>query len=198
MNAFDLIVLAVVIAGLLTGRRKGMSEELLSLVKWLAVLVGCAMLYQPLGSTFAGSTTLFSLLSCYLMAYIAAALVIMALFALIKKWLGGKLLGSDWFGRSEYYLGMGSGLIRFSCALLVCMALLNSRGYDSAEVRAMEKFQKREFGSISFPTLHSVQATVFDQSISGSFVRDNLNFLMIQRTKPQNAQFSQRDYTMPE
>lgn len=198
INAFDLIVLAVLVAGLLTGRRRGMSEELVGLLKWLVLVVGCALLYQPLGSAFAGSSSVFSLLSCYLMAYITAGMVIHGLFILFKKLVGGKLLGSDFFGAAEYYLGMGSGLVRFTCILLVGMALLNARGYDANEVRAMQNFQQREFGSVSFPTLHTIQTTVFDESLTGPLVRDHLGFLLIQRTKPENKEFRQREYTMPE
>lgn len=198
VNAFDLVVLAVLVGGLLAGRRRGMSEELIGLVKWLVLVAGCALLYQPIGSTFANSSTVFSLLSCYLMAYILAGLLIHGVFALLKRMIGGKLLGSDFFGRAEYYLGMGSGLVRFGCILLAGMALLNARGYDQSEVRAMETFQQREFGSVSFPTLHTVQTTVFDESLTGPLVRDHLGFLLIQRTQPENKEFRQREYSMPE
>lgn len=198
MNAFDLVVLAVLVAGILTGRRRGMSEEMMSLIKWLVLVVICAVAYQPLGAAFSRSGSMFSLLSCYLMAYIAAGMAVHGLFMLLKRMVGGKLLGSDFFGGAEYYLGMGSGLVRFCCILLVGLALLNSRGYKAAEVRAMQKFQEREFGSVSFPTLHSVQSTVFDESFTGPLVRDHLNFLLIQRTEPENKEFRQREYSMPE
>ena len=42
INLFDLVVIAVVIAGLARGRKHGMSEELLGLLKWLVILFGCA------------------------------------------------------------------------------------------------------------------------------------------------------------
>src|SRR5206468_5752702 len=107
-------------------------------LKWLAILVACALLYEPLGKIFYGS---FSLLACYLMAYFAIGLLILSIFAGIKRVLGGKLVGSDMFGKAEYYLGMGSGLVRFSCMLLAALALLNARYFSPTEVQAMEKFQ---------------------------------------------------------
>src|SRR5260370_17049966 len=115
-----------------------MWEELLGLVKWIAILVVCALVYEPLGKIFAGST--FSLVSGYVMAYIAAALVVLALFAGLKRGLGGKLLGSDLFGKAEYYLGMGSGLVRFTCMLLVALALLNPRYFSPEDLKPLATF----------------------------------------------------------
>jgi uncharacterized membrane protein required for colicin V production len=194
-NLFDCLFVGVLILGLFRGRKQGMSEELLSLLKWLGIVLICAFAYQPLGQIFSETTSMFSLLSCYLIAYLAAMLVIFIVFALIKKAFGGKLLGSDIFGRAEYYLGMGSGIVRFGCILLAVLALLNARAYDAAEVRAMENFQNTEFGSNYFPTLHSVQATVFEKSLVGPWIHDNLGFLLITPTKPQHKELHQKDYT---
>jgi uncharacterized membrane protein required for colicin V production len=197
VNTFDLVLLIVLIAGIVCGRKRGMSAELLSLIQWIAILVGCGLAYQPLGSTFSNSSKVFSLLTCYLMAYVVAAMVIVALFGLVKRSLGGKLLGSDIFGSSEYYLGMGAGLVRFGCILLVALAILNARGYDATEVKAMENYQKNEYGSTFFPTLNTVQSTVFDESLTGPWIRNNLGFLLIQRTKPENKALKQKEFTFP-
>src|SRR5713101_6410165 len=127
VNAFDIVLVAVLVAGVLRGRKHGMSEELLGLIKWLAILLGCALAYEPVGQFFLSTTSVFSRLSCYVMAYVATALLILILFATVKRALGGKLLGSDIFGGAEYYLGMGAGFVRFSCMLLAALALLNAR-----------------------------------------------------------------------
>src|SRR4051794_25001497 len=153
-NAFDLVLVIVLLAGISHGRRTGMSVELPSLLQWLLVLFLCAMAYEPAGQYLNQSTGIFSTLSCYLMAYVGIALVVVLLFAAIKKSMGGKLLGSDVFGRAEYYLGMGSGVLRFSCILLAGLAILNARAYTSTEVKAMEKFQDDVYGSNFFPTWH--------------------------------------------
>ena len=197
INLFDFALIGFLVVGILRGRKQGMSEEFLSLLKWLAVVVGCAVLYAPLGQMFASSSSVFSMLSCYLMAYFAAALVIFILFALLKRGVGGKLLGSDIFGRAEYYLGMGSGLVRFGCIMIASLALLNARAFDVAEVKAMENFQNREFGSNYFPTLHSVQAAVFERSLTGPWIRENLGFLLIKPTRPESKGFKQQEYSLP-
>lgn len=197
INLFDLVVILVLGAGLAKGRKHGMSEELLSLLTWLAILFGCAAIYEPGGQFVAAFTTMFGRLSCYLLAYIGGALLVLLMFAGIKRALGGKLLGSDIFGQAEYYLGMGAGLVRFSCILLAGLALLNARYFNPLEVRAMEKFQDDVYGSNFFPTLHSLQATVFDKSLTGPWIKQNLGFLLIKPTEPDKRELHQRDAVMP-
>ena len=194
-NLFDFVLLAVLVAGVLRGRKHGMSEELLGLLKWVAILVVCALAYEPLGKIFVGS---FTLLSCYVMAYLTAGLVVLIVFAGIKRALGGKLLGSDIFGKAEYYLGMGSGLVRFTCMLLTALALLNARYFSPAEVKAMENFQNDVYGSNFFPTLHTVQSAVFERSLLGPWIKENLGFLLIKPTEPETRTFKQKEFQMPQ
>jgi hypothetical protein len=197
INLFDFVVIVVLGMGIAKGRKRGMSEELLSLLTWLAILFGCAAVYEPGGQMVAQFTSMFGRLACYLVAYVGGALLVMLLFAGIKRGLGGKLLGSDIFGRAEYYLGMGAGLVRFSCVLLVGLALLNARYFNPLEVRAMEKFQDDVYGSNFFPTLHSLQTTVFDKSLSGPWIKQNLGFLLIKPTEPDKRELHQKDAVIP-
>jgi len=196
INAFDFVLVLALIAGVFRGRKHGMSEELLLLVKWLLILFGCAMIYEPAGKIVA-QTGFFGLLGAYLLVYVAAGLLVLGMFALVKHSLGGKLLGSDVFGRAEYYLGMGSGLVRYTCMVLALLALLNARHYTVTEVKAMEKFQDDVYGSNYFPTLHSLQAAVFEKSLTGPWIKKNLDFLLIKPTDPEHREFKQREYSMP-
>jgi uncharacterized membrane protein required for colicin V production len=194
-NGFDLVLVVVIGLGLSTGRKAGMSGELLRVAKWLAILFVCAVAYEPVGSFFNQSTGMFSALSCYLIAYVGAALVVVLLFLGLHRVLGGKLLGSDVFGKSEYYLGMGSGALRAACMLLVAMALLNARYFSPKEVKAEEKFQDDMYGSHYFPGLHSVQAVVFERSLTGPWIRDHLGFLLIKPTEPDVKELHQKEAT---
>ena len=197
INLFDALLIVVLAAGIARGRKHGMSEELMSLLTWLTVLFGCALLYQPGGALIAQFTSVFSRLSCYLMAYVAGALLVFLLFAGIKRGLGGKLLGSDIFGRSEFYLGMGSGVVRFGCILLTALALLNARYFSPTEVRAMEARDIDIYGSDFFPGLHSMQATVFEKSLTGPWIKENLGFLLIEPTEPEKKELHQKEYVLP-
>jgi len=196
VNLFDVILLAVLTLGLMRGRKHGMSEELMSLLKWLTVLFGCALLYQPIGTWLAQSSP-FSLLSSFMFVYAGCALVILALFSIFKNQFGGKLVGSDIFGRSEYYLGMGSGVVRFACVLLAAMAILNARYFSREEVLAMQRFQNDVYGSNFFPTWHTAQEIVFEKSITGSWIKEHLAFFLIKPTKPEDKQYHQKDYQLP-
>jgi hypothetical protein len=188
----------VLVAGVFRGRKHGMSEELLNVLKWLALIIICAVAYEPLGQIFAANSRVFSTFSCYLMAYISVALVVLIIFAGIKRGLGGKLLGSDIFGQAEYPLGMASGLVRFTCMLLAALALLNARLFTPAEVQAMEKFQNDVYGSNFFPGLHSLQSTVFERSLTGPFIKNYLSFLLIKPTQPENKEIKQKEYKFPQ
>jgi uncharacterized membrane protein required for colicin V production len=196
-NFFDALLVAVLLAGIARGRKHGMSEEVLSLIQWLAILFGCAAIYEPAGKIIGQFTNMFGPLTCYLLAYVGGGLLVLIVFAGIKRGLGGKLLGSDIFGRSEYYLGMASGLVRGVCVLLAGLALLNARYFDSTEVRAMEKFQDDVYGSNFFPTLQSVQSTVFDKSLTGPWIKQNLGFLLIKPTEPDKRELHQKDAVFP-
>jgi uncharacterized membrane protein required for colicin V production len=196
INIFDCILLVVLTLGIVRGRRHGMSEELLNVLKWLTILVACAMLYEPAGRLLA-SWSPFSALTCFVTVYLVVALSILGVFALSKHLLGGKLLGSDLFGRGEYYLGMGSGMVRFACILLAVLALLNSRYFSPEEVRAMERFQNENYGSNFFPTLHTAQSVVFERSLTGPWIREHLGFLLIKPTPPERKEIRQKEANLP-
>lgn len=195
-NVFDVALLVILVMGILRGRKHGMSEELMSLIKWLAVVICCAFVYEPAGTWLAQSSP-FSLLASFMMVYITVALLILGVFSLVKHRLGDKLVGSDIFGRAEYYLGMASGLVRFSCILLACLAVLNARYFSPQEVRAMEDFQNDVYGKNYFPTWHSAQAVVFENSLSGSWIKEHLGFFLIKATKPEDKSFHQKDAVLP-
>lgn len=181
VNLFDLLLLAVLVAGLTRGRKHGFTVELLSLLKWVTLLLVCAVVYGPAGSVVA-ELGAFDLLSAYLLAYLGTALAVFLVFSIIERRVGPRLAGSDIFGHAEYYLGMGSGLVRFACMLLVALALLNARGFSPAELKAMDEFQVNNYGSTVFPTLHTLQVEVFDRSLAGSLIKQDLPFLLITPT----------------
>jgi hypothetical protein len=180
-NLFDVLLAIVLVGGIAQGRKHGGSLELLSGAKWLALVLLCAVLYRPAGILLA-SADLFDLLSCYLFAYLGLALLIFLLFSILERRLAPKLTGSDIFGRGEYFLGMGSGLLRFACILLVGLALLNSREFSPAELRDMEQYQEENYGSNIFPGLHSLQVAVFERSLTGGWIKQGLSFLLISPT----------------
>ncbi len=166
------------------------------MLTWLAVVFGCALAYEPIGTWVAQSSP-FSLLSSFLMAYIGMAIVIFGLAALLRRVVGGKILGSDLFGRGEYYLGMGSGVVRALCVLVAGLALLNARYFTPDEIKARERYQNDVYGSNFFPGLQTVQSVVFERSLTGPWIREHLNFFLIKPTRPENKEIHQKEYTFP-
>jgi hypothetical protein len=85
----------------------------------------------------------------------------------------------DLFGRSEFYLGMVAGFVRFGCMLLVGMSLMNSRVATAVELAQTEKFQKDWFSDIRFPTYGQFQQDVLFKSFTGNWVQSNLKPVLI-------------------
>ena len=180
-NLFDILLALVLVGGIVHGRKHGLCAELLSTAKWVTLLLACAVSYRAAG-TLVAATGLFDLLGCYVFCYLGTALCVFLIFSVIERRLAPKLVGSDIFGRSEYFLGMGFGLVRFTSMLLVGLALLNAREFSRSELLKEEKYQEENYGSNIFPGLHSLQAAVFERSLSGAFIREDLGFLLIQPT----------------
>lgn len=185
MNLFDFLVVAVLVAGVMAGRRHGITNELPRLLKWLVLVAFCAAVYPLVGASLAGLGMLNPFLS-NLLGYLACALVVFAFFSMLKRRLEGRFEKSDAFGRAEYYLGMGSGFVRYGCVVVTALALLNAREFTPAELRAQQRFQEQNFGSTVFPTLHNIQVSVFQRSLTGSFINEYFGFLLIAPTHPQS------------
>jgi uncharacterized membrane protein required for colicin V production len=175
---FDLLVLALVAYGIFRGRKRGMSEELLDVFQWLLIVVLGALLYAPFGrvlSHFSG----FSPLVSHIIAYCLIALALKLIFSMVKRSVGEKLVHADTFGRFEYYLGMLAGTVRCLCILIFALSFIHAKYISDAERAATAKMQADNFGSISFPTLGSLQQGIFYESYSGKFIKKNLQAQMI-------------------
>ncbi|MCX7867312.1 MAG: CvpA family protein [Limisphaera sp.] len=196
-NWFDLAVVTVLLLGIWRGQKNGMSGELIPLLKWLVIVLVAGHGYEPLGRWLMANSP-FGLLTCYILAYLLAALGVMAVFSLGKRLVGGKLVGSDVFGRAEYYLGMGAGMLRFACVLLAALALLNARLYTDAEIRAMQRFQREMYGSNFFPTLQTLQQEVFAASFVGPKVKQYCSSLLIRPTPPGGKDLRKARRELPE
>src|SRR5207245_1490208 len=114
INWFDVVAFIVVLLGIRAGRKQGMSNELMVSLQWVAIIFGCAYFFRPVGNWIADEAPV-SHLACYITAYIALAIVVKLSFSVLKRGLGGKLVGSDLFGGGEFYLGMLMGAVRFAC-----------------------------------------------------------------------------------
>ncbi len=210
-NWFDVVVFLTLLIGYKRGQARGMSQESLSVLKWIGIVIVAAIAYEPLGLWLSATAQLSKLLS-FVIAYAAIAAVVALIFILISTSLGEKLKGSDAFGKAEFHLGKPAGMLRFLCILLALLALLNARFYSTAEVRAATKYQNDNYGSNFFPTLSSIQDGVFRESFLGKQAKEHISFLFIKPTpatgssiaasgssdgKPAPKTGKQRDYALP-
>jgi uncharacterized membrane protein required for colicin V production len=196
INWFDVVILVVVISGLARGRKRGLSEELVTMLQWLCTVAACTFTYKPVAD-FLVSISSFSLLFCRVSAYLLLMIVVWMLFIVLKKTVGGKLIGSDVFGKGEYYLGMPAGMIRFLCILLTILAVLNARFYTEKEVKANETYTKDVYGSDFFPGLYQAQQDIFVKSFTGPLLREHAAILLIEPTPRQVKAYHQREYELP-
>ena len=134
-NWFDFFPLAMLIVGVIIGRRRGMSAELLGLFQWLLIVFLAALACEPVGR-FLAELSGFSPVTSYVTAYLLAAGVIKLFFVLLKRMAGEKLVGSDVFGSLEYYLGMLAGAVRFACMTIFALALFHAKPLNPEQLAA--------------------------------------------------------------
>jgi len=195
-NWFDVFVVIFLTVGAFVGRKRGMSQEILPLLKWITLAAVCGFCYQPIATEIAGGT-MFSLLSASFVAYLGLAILITGVFALVSRQLGGKIIGSDAFGGSEYYLGIFSGVLRFACMLIFGLALLNARLFSQVEIAERNKYMQQNFDSDFFPALYQVQDNVFKDSITGPAIHKNLDFLLIKPAFPESKPMRPKEANLP-
>ncbi len=182
-NWVDLLTAVVLFVGILRGRKRGLSEELLDTIQWVAIVV-LAGLYHGLLAGHLARTSLLAQGFYNVCAYLIIVVAVKLVFAFVKKRIGEKIVGSDLFGRGEYYLGMAAGMTRFACMYFVFLSLLHAPYYTEQMLAETEKAQEKDFGDIRFPTLGTTQRTFFKHSATGWFAEKRLANLLIQPTSP--------------
>lgn len=183
---FDLLLAGLVIFGILRGRKRGMSEELLDVCQWLCIVVVGALVYKPLGIIVTRYTSMSNFYG-YVVAYGFSAVLIKFGFTCFKRAVGEKLVQSDAFGGFEYYMGMAAGALRYFCILVFAISFLHAKYISDSERAATAKMQQDNFGSISFPTIGSLQQTVFYESPCGKLIRKYLRDQLMQPADAKSA-----------
>jgi hypothetical protein len=182
---FDVALVLILAFGLYRGRKNGMTKEILPMFQGVATVLACGLVYEILGQVIINLSH-WGKLPCYLLGYFIVMFVMYLVFQLLKKLFMERLTGSNFFGSSEYYMGMMSGMIRYACILLVALALLNAPYYSAADVIRSKAYNARWFGGglqgysgDFFPTLQSVQEDVFKNSFLGPFIKNYLGVFLI-------------------
>jgi hypothetical protein len=190
VNWFDALVLGLLVAGLFRGRKNGMSKEILPLLKWLTLVLVSGFFY-PMAAQLLVNSAGCGKSASYILGYLLLAFVIIIVFMIFKRLLGSRTSENNFFGSSEYYLGMVAGMVRFACALLAVLALLNAPYYSPADIQARQDYNNRWYGGgvkgysgNYIPDLPTVQESVFKKSFTGPFIKDYLGQLLVETAPP--------------
>ena len=191
VNWFDGVVGAMLIIGFFRGRKRGMTKEILPLLKWVSLVVVCGLWYQMAAQLLVNTAQLSQVPSC-IFGYLLLAFVIVLVFMFLKWLLASRLGDKSLFGGGEYYLGMLSGMIRLACMLVAVLALLNAPVYTAQDIKQHEAYVKRWFGGglysgNYFPSLYTIQDQVFAKSYTGPYIKDYLGPLLIETAPPPAA-----------
>lgn len=191
---FDGVVLVVAVIGVLRGRRRGMSQELLDFLMWIGMVAAGTFAYKPGGAYLAKLTGLSQMWS-NIFVYLGAAGVVSFIFMMLKNALKDKMAASDIFGRLEYPLGMLAGMVRFLCALILLMAVAHAPLYTEAEMKKAAKDQLESLGSDFFPSsFGEVQRAIFNKSICGHALgRSPINIVLIEPSSRQGEDLRQKE-----
>lgn len=175
---FDALAVIMVVIGVLRGRRRGMSQELLDFLMWIGMVGGGAYVCRQAAPYLIKWTGL-SPLTAHLLGYLGTVVVVWFIFMLLKNAFRDKLAGSDFFGRLEYPLGILSAIVRFLCVLVLLAAVVNAKFQTEEQKDRARKEQEKELGSSFFPTLGDIQDGIFKKSFSGSQLAKHAPFLLI-------------------
>jgi uncharacterized membrane protein required for colicin V production len=179
MNLIDVLIPVALLAGLIRGRKHGISVELIRTLKWIALVITGAALAPQAGDVLSKRGFFEYPIACLVM-YLTIALGVFLFFSMLERRLTRRLEKGDAFGHAEYYLGMAAGMVRAACMILMALSILNYRAFTTTQVHAMEKFQRDEYGSEVFPTLYTFQKSVFQDSLTGKWIKNHLNFLLLE------------------
>ena len=192
-NWFDIAVAAILLFGFFRGRHNGMSKEILPLLQWIVIVVGCGLGY-PIAAQFFTNTLKMDKLMSVVLGYIALAIVVFIVFTILKKLFASRLDKGDSFKGGEYYLGMLAGILRYACIILVALALLNAPVYTEAWIAAHKQEMNQTYGAglpqfsgDLLPDLQQVQEQVFAKSYLGPRIKDNLGRILIVGDAPASS-----------
>ncbi len=186
VNWFDLVAIATIITGLMVGRKRGMSAELLDLLQWLLIVIAGSLAYPFLARFMARNFDLGAAWNC-VVSYLFIAGAFFVLFVMARRSLGDKLVGSDVFGGLEYYLGMIAGAVRFLCILVFLLAIVRAPRYSEQDIQARLRYQRDWAGSIYVPPFGSIQNNIFVDSLSGRLITKYLGRQLIDSSDPSVA-----------
>ena len=124
MNIVDALAVLLLVIGVILGFRRGLADQLASLIGVVIVAVGAYHAYQPLGNFLAANTSLSSQWSRVL-AVVLLMLASMLVMALIHATFGNlmKVVFAGWLDRLG---GAVAGLVKAAALVLLIFIIMNA------------------------------------------------------------------------
>jgi uncharacterized membrane protein required for colicin V production len=179
LNAFDAVVIVLAIVGILRGRSRGISQDLLDLLMWVGIAIGGAFAYKPGGAWLAGVAHISPFWS-RVGVYLGVMVLCFVAKVILKDLLKDKLANSDLFGSAEYPMGMLSGLVRFLLMIVTACALIHADLVSKERRDAQRKQQVADLGQSFFPSFGEIQEGIFENSFSGKNAKKYAPWLFIE------------------
>ena len=182
LNMFDALILGALGWGIYQGKEEGASSTHVSVVQWMLIGLAGGFMGNLLGSFLLmifGSPYWSQLFGFFLWIFMVACF-----FAYLNSKGKGEWKDADWFGRTEYPLGILGGLIKYFCIILTIMSILNAKHYTPAMIKADRDWQIEEFGSMLFPSFTMLNNTVFNTSFSGPHLTKVFGWAILPSAKP--------------
>ncbi len=182
---FDVLVIAFLVWGGMIGRKRGMSDELLDVLKWLLILMASAWGYMELAS-LVYKVGRFDNYWVHVGSYVGIIAVFKTLLTVLKQRVGKKLVGGDVFGKWEFQLGTAAGVLRHFCMVVIFVSLANSKPVSEAKVKQAEAAQKELFGDNFFPSKGRLRLDILYSSATGKMIRTRLPQQIMKPVEPPN------------
>ncbi len=165
---FDLVTLVIVVAGLLYGRKRGLSVELVPLIHWFTLIVICGTFCESLGAPIAKLIKI-QPNAAFVFVYLLLAVGVSYVFWTIRKTLARGLPGADHFGAAEFPLGAAAAALRFVCILFAGLSLMNASYIPEEELaEPIYSYMRDESEGLQPVDLHR---SVFVRSWSGRWLK---------------------------
>lgn len=193
-NWFDVALVLVLGFGFWRGRKHGMTKELIPVSFWLTVVIVAGLFHQILGDWLNQSGVIRSVFrskfnentAAYITSYLLITTTILIIFSFVKKFTKRGMEGSNFFGGSEYYFGMISGIVRYACIVLFFLALINAPFYSQNEIAENQAYNNRwygggmkEFKGDFIPSMDEFQFSIFNASLLGPFIHEWFSAVLI-------------------
>lgn len=183
LHWFDLFPLLALGLGIFLARHQNAFDQIVSFIRWLAVLLICSVLYKKPATWIAEEAGMRPDVVA-LIFYPITVFAVYYVLGLARRKDIDKSLKEDAFGKWEQTVARIAGTLRALTILLLLMSWLHGRHVTEAELHDYEKFCAENFGGIEWPVLSTLQRDVFAEAYTGKLTEKYLKPILVKPLPP--------------